>query len=257
MQPSLKEIKHWAIHAGKMLKDGLGKPHQVRHKGVIDLVTEMDHRSEDYLVSKIRSQHPDHTIITEEAGLLSGHEDHCWYIDPLDGTINYAHGIPIFAVSIAYMHRGELKLGVVYDPMQDELFSAERGRGAWINGEPMRVSDKQDLIHSLLVSGFPYDVQNAIDNNLDHFGHFMLRTQGVRRLGSAALDLCYVAAGRFDGYWELGIKPWDIASGVLMVEEAGGIATDLDGKDDYFKPPYALVTANQTLHAKILAGLKR
>jgi myo-inositol-1(or 4)-monophosphatase len=256
MQPSLNDVKQWALHAGQMLKEGFGKPHQVHHKGVIDLVTEMDHLSEDYLIGQIRSQFPDHTIITEESGLLAGHADHCWYIDPLDGTVNYSHNIPIFTVSIAYTYKGELQLGVVYDPMVGECFTAERGRGAWLNDQRLHVSDKNDLINSLLVSGFPYDVQNAADNNLGHFSHFVLLTQGVRRLGSAALDLCYVAAGRFDGYWELGVKPWDIAAGVLMVEEAGGKATDINGEHNYFKHPYSLITANDVMHAKILEGLR-
>lgn len=256
MQPNIEEIKGWALHAGQLLKEGFGKPHDIQHKGVIDLVTEMDHRSEDYLIAQIRSRFPDHTIITEESGLLTGNADHCWYIDPLDGTVNYSHNIPIFSVSIAYTYKGVLQDGVVYDPMVGELFSAERGRGAWLNDQRLHVSDKQDLINSLLVSGFPYDVQNAVDNNLAHFSHFVLLTQGVRRLGSAALDLAYVAAGRFDGYWELGVKPWDIAAGVLMVEEAGGKATDINGAEDYFKKPYSLITANTVLHAKILEGLK-
>lgn len=256
MQPNLELIKQWAHHAGEMLKAGFNQPHQIHHKGVIDLVTEMDHKSEDYLVEQIRTQFPDHTIITEEAGLLQGSDDHRWYIDPLDGTINYAHNIPIYSVSIAYVDHGELTFGLVYDPMIGELFSAERGKGAWLNDERMHVSGKTELIDSLLVSGFPYDVAHAADNNLGHYSYFALRTQGVRRLGSAAMDLCYVAAGRFDGYWELGVKPWDIAAGVLMVEEAGGVATDIHGERDYFKQPYSLITANADLHQKILKGLQ-
>ncbi len=250
-------IKSIAIQAGRILKDGFGRQHDVHFKSEIDLVTEMDRASEDFLLGEVRRSDPLATLVSEESGTTPGTSANCWYIDPLDGTINYAHGIPIFTVSIAYQVRGDLTLAVVYDPMRDELFSAERGKGAWLNGNPIRVSHTTELIRSLLVTGFPYDIRTNLVNNLDHFGWFAQRTRGVRRLGSAALDLAYVAAGRLDGYWELGIKPWDIAAGILLACEAGAVVSDMKGGADYFSPPYALVTANPSLHPKILEGLRR
>ena len=181
--------------------------------------------------------------------------DHCWYIDPLDGTINYAHAIPIFAVSIAYRAHGKTQLGVVYDPLREECFSAERGKGAWLNDEPIHVSTIQNLVEGLLVTGFPYEIRALKRNNLAHFSYFSLNAQAVRRLGSAALDLCYVACGRFDGYWELALKPWDLAAGALICEEAGGIVSNFKGNPEVIDPPCELVAANPHLHPVILAGI--
>jgi myo-inositol-1(or 4)-monophosphatase len=229
----------------------------IGRKGVIDLVTEADLQSEQFLLGEIRRRFPGHRVIAEESGGLEGDDDHIWYIDPLDGTVNFAHGLPIFSVSLAYAEQGALKLGVVYDPTRAECFSAERGRAAWLNGEPIRVSDAIDLDHSLLVTGFPYDIRTDPDNNLEHYARFALRSQAVRRLGSAALDLCYVAAGRFDGYWELRLKPWDLAAGGLIAQESGCLITGLDGNPNYFAPPRSVVVANPTLHPKILAVLNR
>lgn len=245
-----------ARRAGDILRQGFGKEHTVDFKSEIDLVTEMDRASEDYLLGEVRRADPLASIVSEESGTSTGSNGSCWYIDPLDGTINYAHSIPIFTVSIACQQQGELSLAVVYDPMRDELFSAERGKGAWLNGNPIHVSHTTELIRSLLVTGFPYDIRTNPVNNLDHFSWFAQRTRGVRRLGSAALDLAYVAAGRLDGYWELGIKPWDIAAGILLIREAGGVVTDMEGSTDYFRPPYSLITANPSLHSKILQGLR-
>jgi myo-inositol-1(or 4)-monophosphatase len=163
--------------------------------------------------------------------------------------------VPIFCVSIAYAENGLLRLGVVYDPMQDECFSAERGRGAWLNGQPIHVGAQQNLDQAFLVTGFPYDVRQTAFNNIELFGRLMLRAQSVRRLGSAALDLGYIAAGRFDGYWEIRLKPWDLAAGALIVEEAGGIVTAFSGSPDYLQPPYGIVVSNPTLHPKLLAAL--
>ena len=249
MTPTLTDLTSLARHAGGLLRDGYGKRHAINHKGRIDMVTEMDRLSEDYLVGQIRANFPGHTIDTEESGLIAGQEGCCWYIDPLDGTTNYAHHVPIFSVSLAYAENGQTRLGVVYDPMRDELFSAERGQGAWLNGMPIHVSDTQELLHSLLVTGFPYD---SGQTNLDHFAHFTRLTQGVRRLGSAALDLCSVAAGRFDGFWEVTLKAWDIAAGALIVEEAGGRATKLYGEADILQSPVSILAGNPTIHALML-----
>ena len=216
----------------------------------------MDQRSEAHILAQIRSKFPDHSILSEESGDHDGLPEHCWIVDPLDGTTNYAHGLPIFAVSIAYQHRGEITLAVVYDPMRDECFSAERGQGAWMNGEQIEVSTCPSLDISLLVTGFPYNIRSNHDTNLPYFAEFATKSQAVRRLGSAALDLCYVASGRLDGYWELRLSAWDVAAGMLIVREAGGMITDLDGGPNPLKPPYALITANPVLHPQMLAVIQ-
>ncbi len=251
-EPTLDQMITWARGAGEILRAGYGKSHQVNRKGRIDLVTEMDGKSEAYLLEQVRSHFPQHTIESEESGLLNGVSGSCWYIDPLDGTTNYAHDLPIFSVSMAYARDGVLQLGVVYDPMRDECFSAQRGRGARLNGSPIQVSEAVEMIHSLLVTGFPYDPSSVKDGNLSAFAHFTRLSQGVRRLGSAALDLCYVAAGRVDGYWEQTITPWDFAAGSLMVQEAGGQVTNLRGEADLFHPPYAILAGAPQIHAQML-----
>jgi myo-inositol-1(or 4)-monophosphatase len=175
----------------------------------------------------------------------------------LDGTVNFAHGVPIFSISVAFAEDGDLKLGTVYDPIQEECFTAERGRGAWLNGEPIRVSRTGNLDDSLLVTGFPYDIRTNPENNLDNFARFSLLTQGVRRLGSAALDLCYVAAGRFDGFWEMRLNAWDVAAGGLIAEEAGARVTGLRGEPDFLSPPHSILAANLQLHPLMLEVLQR
>lgn len=252
MQPTLAELERLAREAGAILRAGYNKEHQVNYKGVIDLVTEMDHQSEAFLIGEIQKNYPDHHIVTEETGVIQGSDEHKWYVDPLDGTVNYAHHIPIFSVSVAYAFRGELMFGVVYDPMRDELFSAERGKGAFLNGTPTRVSEVTELQKSLLVTGFPYDAWNTPQDNFANFVRFAKLTQGVRRLGSAALDLCYVAAGRFDGFWELALKPWDVAAGGLICREAGARTTNVDGKDDFISHPQSIVASAPAIHARML-----
>jgi myo-inositol-1(or 4)-monophosphatase len=248
MEPVLDDLMTWARSAGAILREGYGKNHQISHKGRIDLVTEMDRRSEEYLIAQIRSRFPEHSIEAEESGITNGSDHFCWYIDPLDGTTNYAHAIPAFTVSIAVAVNGALKMGVVYEPMRDECFAAQRGCGATLNGEPIHVSSTTELVHSLLVTGFPYDASTVKDGNIPPFIRFMQKTQGVRRIGSAALDLCYVAAGRFDGYWELALNAYDMAAGALIVEEAGGKVTSIDGDANYLKPPFCMLAANPVLH---------
>lgn len=255
MQPSLTELEDLARQAGEILMSGFGRHHQIGHKGIIDLVTEMDRRSEAFLLEAIRSCYPQHRILAEESGGNPGEEDHIWYVDPLDGTVNYAHGVPIFTVSLAYSAGGKMTLGVVYDPTRDECFSAERGKGAWLNGDSIRVSNARQLDQSLLVTGFPYDIRTNPENNLDHFATFSLCTRGVRRLGSAALDLCYVAAGRFDGFWEIRLSPWDVAAGGLIAKEAGAMVTNLHGGEDYLSPPQSILAANPYLHPQMMAVL--
>lgn len=259
--PQLSDLESMAREAGEILRQGFirrpgyGGEHQVDYKGEIDLVTEIDRQSERFLLGRITSQFPDHRIIAEESGAQAGDKCCQWYLDPLDGTVNFAHGIPVFTVSIAFSENGTLRLGVVYDPMQDELFSAELGAGVGLNGEPIKVAGEKDLSRALLVTGFPYDIRSNPENNLDHFKNFALRSQGLRRMGSAALDLCYVAAGRFDGYWELRLSAWDVAAGGLIAQEAGALVTAIDGASDFLKPPYSLIAANPDLHPQILKVL--
>ncbi len=252
MEPTLLDLESMARGAGEILRAGYGKRHRVTYKGEIDLVTEYDHLSEAYLLQEIRGRWPAHRVITEESGNLAGQDCCKWYVDPLDGTVNFAHGIPIFCVSLAYAEDGRVKLGVVYDPMLDECFSAERGRGARLNGEPIQVSQAPDLDRSLLTTGFRYDIRSNPANNLDHFARFSLISQGVRRLGSAALDLSYVAAGRFDGYWELEVKAWDVAAGGLIAEEAGAVVSNIQGSAHYLAAPISILAAGPGNHGRML-----
>ena len=246
--PTQSDIEQLSRQAGEILRAGYNKEHQVDYKGVIDLVTEVDHQSEEFLIKEIKRQFPNHSILAEESGQTNGKDDHLWIIDPLDGTVNYAHGIPVFSVSIAYARAGQLILGVVYDPMRDECFSAEIGKGTVLNGDPIQVSDVSELQRSLLTTGFPYDMLDQSTNNLDLFGHFALITQGVRRLGSAALDLCYVACGRFDGYWELGLQPWDIAAGGLIAREAGATVTNIQGDPEFMMSPPSVLASTPGIY---------
>lgn len=255
MGPTLSDMERLAREAGTILRAGYNTEHQVNYKGVIDLVTEVDHQSEAYLLGELRSQFPDHHIVTEESGIIQGSDQHIWYIDPLDGTVNYAHHIPIFAVSIAYAFQGKLAMGAVFDPMRDEMFLAERDKGAFLNGKPLRVSSVDELQKSLLVTGFPYDAWNTEHDNFANFVHMGKLTQGVRRLGSAALDLSYVAAGRFEGFWEMSLKPWDVAAGGLICEEAGASVTDIHGQSDYISPPQSIVATTPGIHALLLQEL--
>lgn len=254
-QPTLADIESLARAAGKILRDGYDQEHDIQFKGVIDLVTEIDRQSEAFLLDEISRRWPESRVLAEESG-ESGDGRLRWYVDPLDGTVNYAHGVPIFCVSIACAWDGTTRLAAVYDPMRDEMFSAERGRGSRLNGRPLRVSRAAELQQSLLVTGFPYDTWTAKVNNLEYFGRFARQAQGVRRLGSAALDLCYVAAARFDGYWELTLKPWDVAAGGLIAEEAGALVTDLQGGADYLSPPQSVLAAGRALHEKMLDVLR-
>ena len=216
--------------AGQVLRDRFGQRLDVQYKGEVDLVTEVDEKAEQTIKKALREAFPAYGILAEEGGSLPGEGDTRWVVDPLDGTTNYAHGLPFFCVSIALERAGEVILGVVHDPMVQETYVAERGGGATLNGQPIGVSNTDEPIRALLATGFPYD-RDEMSAVLDLFGRFAMRTQGMRRLGSAALDLCYVAAGRLDGYYERGVKAWDIAAGVVILEEAGGKITDYRGHE--------------------------
>jgi len=253
-KPTLSDLERLARQAGQILRAGYQMEHQVDYKGVIDPVTEIDRQSEEFLLGEIHKQFPDHHILAEESGGTIGGGDQ-WYIDPLDGTVNYAHNIPIFCVSIAYALNGTLSLGAVYDPMRDEMFTAEHGQGAHLNGHSLQVSGAVELERSLLVTGFPYD---AWDSEFDNFANFVKLSKmsmGVRRLGSAALDLCYVAAGRLEGFWELALKPWDVAAGGLICAEAGGRVTDVYGGPDFISPPQSVLATTPGIHARMLKEL--
>jgi myo-inositol-1(or 4)-monophosphatase len=254
-KPTLQEIEQLACEAGNLLMTRYGKTHNIQMKGVVDLVTEADHLSEEYILDHITKYHSQHSIISEETGSNHIVSDHKWYIDPLDGTVNFAHGIPMFCISIAYAYREKIQLGVVYDPTRNECFSAENKKGAWLNGNPIHVSNTKDLIQSLLVTGFPYTQDENHINNLGYYSYFSLRTRGVRRLGSAAIDLGYVASGRLDAYWELDINAWDIAAGCLIASEAGAIVTDAKGQPLNYQEISTVLVANPLLHSDVLQVL--
>jgi myo-inositol-1(or 4)-monophosphatase len=219
-----------AREAGALQRERCGGLRQIETKSsAIDLVTDVDRASDDLIVGRIQTERPDDAILSEERVESAGRSGLRWVVDPLDGTTNYAHGFPHFAVSIGVEREGERAVGVVYDPMKDEMFSAARGGGALLNGQPIRVSETANLQRALLGTGFAYDVHSVDVDNLEYFARFMKRVQAVRRAGSAALDLAYVACGRFDGFWELNLHPWDVAAGLLLVEEAGGTTSDFDG----------------------------
>jgi myo-inositol-1(or 4)-monophosphatase len=245
-----------AMKAGAVLKKRMGSKRTIGFKGPINLVTEMDLLSEKIIVDEIERHFPDHAVLAEERPAVEKTSRFLWIIDPLDGTTNYAHGYPVFSVSIALAREGQIVLGVVYDPTRDELFTAERGKGARLNGRKIRVSSEANLSRSLLATGFPYDLRETTVNNFDHFRHLALRAQAVRRGGSAALDLCYVAAGRFDGYWEMKLGPWDIAAGTLMVAEAGGQITDFLGRPLHLSGKHVLAS-NGKIHPAMRRIIKQ
>ncbi len=240
--------------AGRIQRAAFGKSPKVEHKGEIDLVTQIDKRSEAAILRVLASAFPSHGILAEESGRRAGDAGHLWVIDPLDGTTNYSRGFPYFCVSVALAREGEVIVGAVYQPLLDELFTAVRGRGAFLNGRALRVSRQPRLDQAFLATGFPYDIRRSPRNNLDYFGRFATRCLAVRRAGAAALDLAYVAAGRFDGFWELKLRPWDIAAASLLIVEAGGRISGLGGR------PWRLavrdvVASNGLIHGEMLGVL--
>jgi myo-inositol-1(or 4)-monophosphatase len=246
-----------ALTAGHFLKESIGKVLEVERKfgQETNLVTQIDKKAEEIIISMIRSKYPDHDFLAEESGSHNKKSEYRWVIDPLDGTLNFTHGVPIFSVSIAVEERGTVIAGVVYDPSSGELFTAEKGKGAFLNKKPIRVSKIDTLIESLLVTGFPYTIQANPDHAVEHFVNLLMKAQGLRRLGSAAIDLCYVACGRFEGFWEVSLSPWDMAAGILLVEEAGGRFTDFNGAPSSIYTKQVLAT-NGLIHDKTLEILK-
>jgi myo-inositol-1(or 4)-monophosphatase len=253
--------------AGLLVNTFRGRELTVAYKGAVNIVTEADRQAERLIVERIRKVYPDHLIIGEEG--TGGEEwirtaapfsssparEPVWFVDPLDGTTNFAHGFPFYCVSIGVEIDGRVAVGVVYDPVRRELFSAIRGKGAFCNGRRLRVSETEKLDQSLLVTGFAYNIRTSRRNNLGHFSRFSLCCRGVRRTGSAALDLCYVAAGRLDGFWEMHLWPWDTAAGSLMVEEAGGRMSAFDGQPYQLRVP-ELVASNGRIHDEMISVLR-
>jgi myo-inositol-1(or 4)-monophosphatase len=241
--------------AGRLLHDELSGARRIAYKGSpTNLVTEMDQRAETLIVERLRRAFPDDAILAEEQGAAAGRSERRWIVDPLDGTTNYAHGLPIFGVSIALEAAGRLVLGVVYDPSRDEMFVGERGAGATLNDTPIKVSATSTVGAGLLVTGFPYNIRETADTNLPEYAAFSLRARAVRRLGSAVIDLAYVACGRFDAYWELRLGAWDVAAGAVLVEEAGGRITGIDGRVLDVDAPTLLAT-NGRIHDEMLRAL--
>ncbi|RMG61348.1 MAG: inositol monophosphatase [Deltaproteobacteria bacterium] len=255
MNDELRELLADAVEvarrAGGVLRKHYGKRQNIHFKGEIDLVTDVDRESEALIVDFVQSRYRGHSILAEESKPLEGEGEYRWIIDPLDGTTNYAHGYPFFCVSVAVEKGGEVVVGVVYDPLREECFTGVKGGGAFLNGEPVRVSRIEKLRRALLATGFPYDIRESQETNIDYFEAYARSAQAIRRDGSAALDLCYLACGRFDGFWELKLKPWDTAAGYLIVLEAGGMVTGLSGE------PYSIydgdvLGSNGLIHAQML-----
>ncbi len=240
-----------AREAGVFLKERLNNKHVIAYKGDINIVTDADRLSEEIITSKISQKYPSHDILAEEStGTYKG-SDFRWIIDPLDGTTNYAHGYPVFCVSIALERKGEICLGVIYNPMLEEMFVAERGKGAFLNGRKISVSSTADLTRSLLATGFPYDIRDDENNNINYFSGMAKKARAIRRAGSAALDMAYIAMGRFDGFWELKLMPWDTAAGWLLIHEAGGVVTDIFGDAFSLTSPHILAT-NGKIHREMV-----
>ena len=246
-----------ARQAGAVLTECVRTGFRIEHKEIINLVTDADHQAEQRIIDVIHAAFPTHHVLAEERGLTEQSPSrYKWVIDPLDGTSNFAHRFPAYCVSIGVECDGRGIIGVVYDPTRDELFTAQIGHGAHLNGAPIAVSKTNHLDHALLVTGFAYDIRDTPNNNLNHFARFALKVQGLRRTGTAALDLCYVAAGRFDGFWEVALHPWDMAAGVVILREAGGQVTDLMGNTHsiYGKE---LVASNGLIHHAMLDLLQK
>jgi len=260
MPPSMEKYLNRAVElareAGELQRARLWTALKIEHKGTIDLVTEVDKASEALLVGGLQQTFPEHDFLAEENDYGSRGASHKWIIDPLDGTTNFAHGFPWFAVSMALEIDGEVCLGIIYHPMMNELFCAVKGEGAELNGTRLQVSKRAPLQNCLLATGFPYDSATDRENNFVHFINFQMSCRGIRRAGAAALDLAYVAAGRIDGFWESKLKPWDVAAGGLLVREAGGRVTAFDGAD-YSVYKHRIVASNGWIHDEMLTMLEQ
>ena len=243
-----------AFESGKVLKSYFGNISDVRKKGPVDLVTEADTASEEIIIGIIRETFPEHSILAEESGLDQGDADHQWIIDPLDGTVNFAHQLPVFSISIAFAFRETLVMGIVFNPVTGELFTAVAGEGAFLNDRPIQVSDTRVMQESLLATGFPYDLTSIFDTVTGRMLNCLRASQGLRRMGSAAIDICALACGRFDGFWEQNLHPWDTAAATLIVREAGGVVTDFANKSFTIDKKEILAT-NGHIHMEMLSLL--
>jgi myo-inositol-1(or 4)-monophosphatase len=244
-----------AYHGALVLKTNFGQILNVKKKSAIDLVTEADTRSEAQIIDTISKVFPNHTILAEESGLKQGAAEQLWIVDPLDGTTNFAHRLGFFSISIAFSLKGDIVVGVVLNPLSDELFSAIKTKGALLNGNPIRVSPTRAVADSLLATGFPYNVRDILNPITGRFINCLKAAQGIRRLGSAALDLCLVACGRFDGFWEQNLKPWDTAAGMLVAMEAGAVVTDFAG-DRFTSDKSEILATNGHIHQQMISLLK-
>jgi myo-inositol-1(or 4)-monophosphatase len=251
----LKEARTIVRRAGTMLKENIGADPKISFKSAVDLVTDYDNRAQIMIYDHLSSHFSEHDFLGEEDLSRQRGGEFRWIIDPLDGTTNYAHAFPVFCVSLALERKEQVVLGVIYDPMREELFSAIKGEGAFLGERKIRVSSVNDLDKSLVATGFPYDLRQSPVNNIDHFNNFLLRVQAIRRCGSAALDLCYVACGRFDGFWELKLNPWDVAAGALIVKEAGGYVSDFQNQEFSIFGSEILAT-NGLIHKQMLEIIK-
>ena len=255
----LENLMNVALTAARegatILQARFGNISNMRKKAALELVTEADTESEKEIIASISSAFPDHEILSEECGMLNSPSEYRWIIDPLDGTVNFAHGVPIFCISIAMAFKGNMVLGVIFNPVSEELFTAVSGQGAQLNGRPIQVSSVVDVSESLLVTGFPYNVNHIFNEVHTRCGNCLQAAQGLRRLGSAALDLCYVACGRFEGFWEQNLKPWDTAAGSLIAAEAGGQVTTFSNQAFAVDQPEILAT-NGHIHQEMLGLLE-
>ena len=246
-----------ALKAGNYIRKNIGKVKDVHYKGEINVVTDVDKKAENIIIDTIRHAYPSHNFLAEESSYTKGESSSfTWVIDPLDGTTNFLHGFPVFCVSIALEYKGKLLVGVVYDPTRNELFYAERGGGAILNKKRIRVSGVTKIKRALLSTGFAYNVKSAKEDNINGFARFIKVSQAVRRAGSAALDLCYVASGRFDGFWELGLHPWDAAAALLVVQEAGGKVTRFNGSK-YSIYDKEILASNSKIHSQMIRVLSK
>lgn len=246
-----------AAEAGaKVLMRYYNKSINIEYKGEVDPVSQADRNAQKAIIKVIKDVFPQHGILAEEDNVNDIKKDFCWLIDPLDGTVNFVHGVPMFCVSVALKYKKEIIAGVVYSPVMKEVFVAEKDKGAFLNGKRIKVSQVKDLIRALSVTGFPYYVRERSSRVMKNFFKVMMFTQGMRRLGSAALDLAYVACGRFEFFWEEGLKPWDIAAGALIVKEAGGVVSDYEGAKDFVFKNTMLASNSRSIHKKVLEILE-
>ncbi|MDT3697214.1 MAG: inositol monophosphatase family protein [Ignavibacterium sp.] len=252
----IKDILEIAGIAGDIIRHGFGKNFQIEYKSSEkNLVTEIDKKSEETILDFITKKYPTHNILTEESGEHNKDSDYLWVIDPLDGTTNFTHGLPVFAVSIGVIKKGEIVAGVVYDVMSNIYYSSEIGSGSFANGSKINVSENNNISFGVLATGFPYNVEDNPYKAFERFESLTKKARAVRRLGSAAIDFCYVASGVFDGFWEVSLHPWDICAGKLIVEEAGGIVTDFTGnRIDIFTKQ--ILASNKKIHQQMIDGLK-